>query len=76
MTLLLPLNERLGAKSVRPNPIMLAMMISGMVMAAIIKVGAQPWLGDDPDDPDDPDDEPDDGWCVCSVSVGEEVDGK
>lgn len=73
VTLLLPLNERLGAKSVRPSPIMLAMMTSGMMIAAIIKVGAQPCLGEDPDDPDD---EPDGGWWGCSVSVGDEVDGK
>ena len=33
----------------------LAIITSGTVIAAIIKMGAQPCFGEDPDDPDDPD---------------------
>jgi hypothetical protein len=42
VTLLLPLSERLGARIVRPSPMIPAIMMRGMMITLIISVGAQP----------------------------------
>lgn len=42
-TLVLPLNDKLGANNVRPSPMMLAMMMIGIIMAVISNAGAQPF---------------------------------
>ena len=72
LTLLLPLSETLGEKSVSPSPMMLPRIISGMMIAMIIKLGAHPCLGADPAEPD----EPGEGCGWCSGSVGDEIGGR